>query len=100
MERLNTRDLLPNFSQSGLNVPAYVYPESCKIVPTINSHPYQFSSRGRLLTEKLIIREFLQSLLMSAFCKFCGRYNDLIYNHLLSLSMLNHMLSDIFHSYV
>jgi hypothetical protein len=55
----------------------------------------QFSSRGRLLTDKLIIQEFLQSRLMSAFRKFYSRYNDLIHNYKLSLS---HMLTDIFHS--
>jgi hypothetical protein len=55
----------------------------------------QFSSRGRLLTNKLIIQGFLQSRLMSAICKFYDRYNDPIHNYKLSLS---HMLSDIFHS--
>jgi hypothetical protein len=53
----------------------------------------QFSSRGTLLTDKLIKQGFLQSRLMSAFLKFYGRYNDLIHNYKLSLS---HMLSDIF----
>jgi hypothetical protein len=55
----------------------------------------QYMSRGRLLTDKLILQLFLQSHLMSAFCKFCGRYNDRMYNYKLSLS---HMLSDIFHT--
>jgi hypothetical protein len=55
----------------------------------------QFSSQGRLLTDKLIIQGFLQSCLMSAFCNFYGRYNDLIHIYELSLS---HMLSGIFHS--
>jgi hypothetical protein len=55
----------------------------------------QFSSRGTLLTDKLIIQGFLQSRLISAFRKFYGRYNDLIHDYKLSLS---HMLSDIFHS--
>ena len=55
----------------------------------------QFLSRGRLLTDKLMLQGFLQSRLMSAFRKFYGRYNDLIYNYKLSLS---HMLSDIFHT--
>jgi hypothetical protein len=55
----------------------------------------QFSSRGRLLTDKVIIQGFLQSRLMLAFRKFYGRYYDLIHNYKLSLS---HMLSDIFHS--
>jgi hypothetical protein len=55
----------------------------------------QFLSRGRLLTDKLVLQGFLQSRLMSIFCKFNGCYNDLICNYKLSLS---HMLSDIFHS--
>jgi hypothetical protein len=38
----------------------------------------QFLSRSRLLTDKLMLQEFLQSCLMSAFRKFYGRYNDLI----------------------
>jgi hypothetical protein len=53
----------------------------------------QFLSQGRLLTDKLMLQGFLHSRLMSAFRKFYGRYNDLIYNYKLSLS---HMLSDIF----
>jgi hypothetical protein len=53
----------------------------------------QFLSRSRLLTDKLMLQGFLQSRLMSAFRKFYGRYNDIIYNYKLSLS---HMLSDIF----
>jgi hypothetical protein len=55
----------------------------------------KFSSRDRLLTDKLMLHGFLQSRLMSAFRKFYGRYNDLIHSYKLSLS---HMLSDIFHS--
>jgi hypothetical protein len=55
----------------------------------------QFLSRSRLLTDKMMLREFLQSRLMSAFCKFYGCYNDLIYNYKLSLS---HMLCDIFYT--
>ena len=34
----------------------------------------QFLSRGRLLTDKLMLQGFLQSRLMSAFRKFYGRY--------------------------
>jgi hypothetical protein len=55
----------------------------------------QFLSRSRLLTDKLILHGFLQPRLMSAFCKFYDRYNDLIYNYILSLSL---MLSGIFHT--
>jgi hypothetical protein len=55
----------------------------------------QFLSWSRLLTDKLMLQGFLQSRLMSAFRKFYGRYNDLIYNYKLSLS---HMLCDNFHT--
>jgi hypothetical protein len=49
--------------------------------------PYdQFLSRGRLLIDKLMLQGFLQSPLMSAFCKFYGRHNDQIYDYKLSLS--------------
>jgi hypothetical protein len=41
---------------------------------------YQFLSRSRLLTDKLMLQGFLKSRLMSAFRKFYGRNNDLIYN--------------------
>jgi hypothetical protein len=59
-------------------------------------HTINFLSWGRLLTDKLMLRGFLlSSSLMSAFCKFYGRYIDLIYNYKLSLS---HTLSDIFHT--
>jgi hypothetical protein len=40
----------------------------------------QFLSRNRLLTDKLIIQGFLKSRLMSAFGKFYGRYNGVIYH--------------------
>jgi hypothetical protein len=49
----------------------------------------------RLLTDKLVLKGFLQSRLMSAFRKFYGRYNYLINNYKLSLSQ---MLSGIFHT--
>jgi hypothetical protein len=55
----------------------------------------QVLNRSRLLTDKLMLQGFLQSRLLSAFRKFYGRYNDLIYNYKFSLS---HMLSDIFHT--
>jgi hypothetical protein len=55
----------------------------------------QFLSRGRLLTDKLMLQGILQSRLMPAFRKLYGHYNDLIYNYKLSLS---HMLSVIFHN--
>jgi hypothetical protein len=55
----------------------------------------QFFSRGRLLTEKLMLQGFLHYRLMSALRKFYGRYNDLIYDYKL---LLSHMLSGIFHT--
>jgi hypothetical protein len=55
----------------------------------------KFLSQCRLLTDKLMLQRFLQSRLMSAFRKFYGVYNDLLYNYKLSL---RHMLFDIFHS--
>jgi hypothetical protein len=55
----------------------------------------QFLNRSRLLTDKLMLQGFIESRLMSAFRKFNGRYDDLIYNYKLSLS---HMLFDIFHT--
>jgi hypothetical protein len=56
-------------------------------------HTIRYLNRGRLLTDNLMLQEFLQSRLISAFRKFFDRYNDLIYNYELSLS---HMLSAIF----
>jgi hypothetical protein len=50
----------------------------------------QFLSRNRLLTDKLMLQGFLKSRLMSAFRKFYGRYNDLIYNYKLSLSHMSY----------
>jgi hypothetical protein len=55
----------------------------------------QFLSRGRQLKDTLMLQGFLQSRLMSAFCKFYSHYNDLIQICKLSLS---HMLSDIFYT--
>jgi hypothetical protein len=53
----------------------------------------QFLVRGNLLTNKLMSQGFQMSRLQAAFCKFYGRYNDLIHPYNLSLG---HMLSDIF----
>jgi hypothetical protein len=52
-------------------------------------------SRGRLLTDTLLLQRFLQSRLMSAFRKLYHNFNYLIYNYKLSFS---HILSDIFHT--
>jgi len=55
----------------------------------------QFLNRGRLLTHKLMLQEFLQPRLKSAFRKFYGRYNDIVWNYNLPLGQ---MLSDLFHT--
>jgi hypothetical protein len=46
----------------------------------------QLQSWGGLLTDKMMLQRFLESRLMSAFHKFYGCYNDLIYKYKLSLS--------------
>jgi hypothetical protein len=55
----------------------------------------QFLIQGSLLTNKLMSQGFQQSCLQADFCKFSGRYNNLIYPYNLSLG---HMLSDMFHT--
>ena len=58
--------------------------------------PYdQFLSRGKLLTDKLMLQGFMPSRLKSAFRKFYGRYNDLVCHYNLPLGQ---MLSDVFHT--
>jgi hypothetical protein len=44
-----------------------------------------------------MLQGFQMSRLQAAFCKFYGRYNDLIYMYPYNLSLGN-MLSDIFHN--
>jgi hypothetical protein len=64
-----------------INIPAYGLYISQLIRYARACYTYdQFLSRGRLLTNKLLLQGFLQSRLMSAFRKFYHRYNDLIYN--------------------
>jgi hypothetical protein len=53
-----------------------------------------FSKRGRLLTNKLMLQRYNESRLKSSFRKFYGRYNDLVCDYKLPLS---HMLDDLFH---
>jgi hypothetical protein len=55
----------------------------------------QFLVRGSLLANKLMSQGFQMSRLQTAFCKFYGRYSDLIYPYNLSVG---HMLSDVFHN--
>jgi hypothetical protein len=55
----------------------------------------QFLVRGSLLTNKLMSQGFQMSRLQAAFCKFYGRFNDLIYPYNLSLG---HMLFYMFHN--
>ena len=54
-----------------------------------------FSKRGRLLTNKLMLQGYNESRLKSSFRKFYGRYNDLVCGYNLSLA---HMLNDLFHT--
>jgi hypothetical protein len=54
-----------------------------------------FSKRGKLLTNKLMLQNYNESRLKSQFRKFCSRYNDLVCNYKLSLA---HMLNDLFHT--
>jgi hypothetical protein len=54
-----------------------------------------FSKRGKLLTNKLMLQGYNESRLKSSFLKFCSRYNDLVCDYKLSQS---HMLNDLFHT--
>jgi hypothetical protein len=58
--------------------------------------PYEdFSKRDNLLTKKLMLQGYNESCLKSLFCKFDGRYNDLVCLYQLSLA---HMLDDLLHT--
>jgi hypothetical protein len=54
-----------------------------------------FSKRGRLLTNKLILQGYNESRLKSSFRKFYGRYNDLVCEYKLPLARV---LDDLFHA--
>jgi hypothetical protein len=54
-----------------------------------------FSKRGKLLTKKLMLQGHNESRIKSSFCKFYGRYNDLVCDFKLSLVC---MLNDLFHT--
>ena len=54
-----------------------------------------FQKRGKLLTKKLMLQGYNESRLKSSFCKFYGRYNDLVCDYKLSLT---YMLNDLFHT--
>jgi hypothetical protein len=54
-----------------------------------------FSKRSKPLTKKLMLQDYNESRLKSSFCKFYGRYNDLVCDYKLSLT---HMLNDLFHT--
>jgi hypothetical protein len=54
-----------------------------------------FSIRGRLLTNKLMLQGYNESRLKLSFWKFYGRYNDLVCDYKLPLA---HMLNDLFHT--
>jgi hypothetical protein len=53
-----------------------------------------FSKRGRLLTNKLMLQSYNESRLKSSFRKFYGRYNDLACYYKLPLA---HTLDGLFH---
>jgi hypothetical protein len=52
-----------------------------------------FSKRGKLLTNKLMMQGYNESRVKSSFCKFYGLYNDLVCDYKL---LLAHMLDDLF----
>jgi hypothetical protein len=54
-----------------------------------------FSKRGKLLTNKLMLQGYNEFRLKSSFHKFYGRCNDLVYGYKLAL---NQMLNDFFHT--
>jgi hypothetical protein len=54
-----------------------------------------FSKRGKLLTNKLMLQGYDESRLNSSFHKFHGRYNELVCIYKLSQA---HMLNDLFHT--
>jgi hypothetical protein len=54
-----------------------------------------FSKRGRLLTNKLMLQGYNESRLKSLCHKLYGRYNDLVCDYKLPLA---HMLDDLFHT--
>jgi hypothetical protein len=54
-----------------------------------------FSKRGNLLTKKMMLHGYNESRLKSSFCKFYGRYNDLVCDYKLSQA---HMLNDLLHT--
>jgi hypothetical protein len=54
-----------------------------------------FSKRGKLLTNKLTLQGYNEFRSKLSFCKFYGRYQDLVCDCKLSLA---HMLDDLFHT--
>jgi hypothetical protein len=54
-----------------------------------------FSKRGTLLTNKVMLQGYYESRLQSSFRKFYRHYNDLVWDYNLSLA---HMLDDLFHT--
>jgi hypothetical protein len=56
-----------------------------------------FSKRGKLLIKVLMLEGYNESRLKSSFRKFYGRYNDLVCDYKLPVS-LAYMLNDLFHT--
>jgi hypothetical protein len=53
-----------------------------------------FSKRGKLLINKLMLQGYNESRLKSSFRKFYGRYNDLVCDYKLSLAHVSYNLLD------
>jgi hypothetical protein len=67
-----TNRIIPIYIQYGVYMSQLIqYARACSAYD-------QFLSRGRLLTDKLMLQGFLQSLFMSVLGKFFGRFNYLI----------------------
>jgi hypothetical protein len=76
--------------------PAYVVYVSQLIQYTKACFAYEdFSKRGRLLTNKLMLQGYNESRFKSSFCKFYGHYNHLVCDYKLPLA---HMLDGLFHT--
>jgi hypothetical protein len=56
-----------------------------------------FSKRGQLLTNKLMLQGYNETHLKSFFLKVYGRYNDLVCGYKLHVS-LAHLVNDLYHT--
>jgi hypothetical protein len=67
----------------------------CMSPSWFDTQKQDFSKRGRLLTNKLMLQGYNESRLKSSFRKFYGRYNGLVCDYKLSLA---YMPDDLFHT--